>query len=116
MLILYTGVHCSKCPAARKVVREVAEELKWAEGKDFIEKLIDGNNLEGTVDLEGEKYNIVKKAEDVRESPSAVVGDDIIVEALMFQIASTPSIVFNEDPIFIGEIPTKEQLLKAIKG
>ncbi len=115
-LILYTGTKCHKCPAAREVVREVAKELGWKEGVDFVEKLIDGIELEGEVELEGEKYHIVKSPEDIKESPSAVVGEDISVEALMFQIASTPSIVFNEEPVFIGDVPTKEKLLEIIKG
>ncbi|MCD6477025.1 MAG: thioredoxin family protein [Candidatus Aenigmarchaeota archaeon] len=32
----------------------------------------------------------------------------------MYQIASTPSIVYNDEPIFIGKVPTKEELLSAI--
>lgn len=115
-LILYTGTNCPKCPAARKVVREAAKELGWEEGKDFVEKLIDGTELEGKVELEGEVYNIVRKEEEIKETPSAVVGEDVSIEALMHQIASTPSIVINDEPVFIGEVPTKEELLQAIKG
>ncbi len=115
-LILYTGTSCPKCPAARKVVREAAKDLGWVEGKDFVEKLIDGTELEGKVELDGEAYNIVRKEEEIKESPSAIVGEDVSIEALMYQIASTPSIVINEESAFVGEIPTKEELLKAIQG
>ena len=58
-LILYTATKCPKCPGARKVVREVAKELNWVEGKDFVEKIIDGTELQpGEMILEGEKYFI----------------------------------------------------------
>ena len=115
-LILFTGTKCPKCPAARKVVREAAKELGWKEGIDFVEKLVDGSELEGEVQLEGEKYFIVKKEKDIKETPAAVANDDVSVEALMLQIASTPSIVFNDEPIFVGEVPTKEKLLEVVKG
>lgn len=44
-LILYTGVKCPKCPGSRKVVREVANELGWKEGTDFVEKIVDSDNV-----------------------------------------------------------------------
>lgn len=118
MLILYTGTLCHKCPAARKVVREVAKELGWIEGKDFVEKLVDGQDIKpGEITIEGEKYIAVKTADEIDPSkgPHVLAGDDFTIEALMFQIASTPSIVFNDQPIFIGTIPTREELLDAIK-
>jgi hypothetical protein len=117
LLILYTGTKCPKCPGARKVVREVAEGLGWKEGKDFVEKLIDGADMKpGVIKLEGEKYHLVSSPEDVtpENTPAALVGD-FAIEALTYQIASTPSIVINEEAVFIGEIPTKEELLKAIE-
>jgi hypothetical protein len=116
-LILYTGTKCPKCPAARKVVREVAKELNWVEGKEFVEKIIDGKDIEpGTMDLDGESYNLVKGAEEIGDNlPAALVGEDFTIEALMFQIASTPSIVIKEEAVFVGEVPTKEQLLEEIK-
>ncbi|UCG95937.1 MAG: thioredoxin family protein [archaeon] len=98
------------------MVREVARELGWKEGKDFVEKLIDGGNLKpGISKLEGEKYHLVSSPEDINpeSTPAAIVGD-FVIEALTYQIASTPSIVINEEAAFIGTIPTKEELLEAI--
>lgn len=117
MLILYTGTKCPKCPPARKVVREVARELGWTEGKDFVEKLIDGADLKpGKTVLEGEKYSLVASVEDItpEKTPAALVGD-FFAEALTYQIASTPSIVINEEAAFISHVPSKEELLAAIK-
>ncbi|MFH1424809.1 MAG: thioredoxin family protein [archaeon] len=50
------------------------------------------------------------------ESKNIEDGDNL-VEALMHQIASTPSILINNEPVFRGseEIPTKEQLLEKLK-
>lgn len=118
MLILYTASKCPKCPAARKLLREVARELGWIEGKDFVEKLVDGADLKpGKMVLEGEKYNLVASAEDItlQKVPAALVGDDFAVEALMYQIASTPSIVIDEEAVFVSHVPTKEELISAIK-
>lgn len=108
---------CPKCPAARKVVREVCKELGWIEGKQFVEKLVDGTDLSpGSIVLEGEKYTIVNYVEQItpENSPAAVVGEDISLEALTYQIASTPSIIIDGVPRFISQIPTKEELLKAL--
>lgn len=118
MLILYTGTTCPKCPAARKIVRKVANKLGWTEGKDFVEKLVDGSELKsGKTKLEGETYNLVTSAEDITsdKTPAALVGEDFSIEALMYQIASTPSIVINGEVAFIGQIPSEEELLKAIE-
>ncbi len=117
-LILYTGILCPKCPAARKVVREVAKELGWKEGKDFVEKLIDGKDLKpGEGELEGEKYFFVNSPEEItpEKTPAALVGEDFSLEALTYQVASTPSIVIDEEAVFVGETPSKEELLKAIR-
>lgn len=116
-LILYTSTKCPKCPGARKVVREVAKEIGWKEGKDFVEKLVDGSDLSpGSIVLEGEKYTIVKYPEQItpENSPAAVVGEEISLEALTYQIASTPSIVIDGVLVFLSQVPTKEELLKAL--
>lgn len=116
-LILYTGTSCPKCPAARKMVREVCKEIGWKEGKDFVEKLVDGKDLApGPIVLEGENFTIVRYPEQIsEENTPAVVGcDDFSLEALMYQIASTPSIVIDDIPRFISKVPTKEELLKAL--
>lgn len=118
MLILYTASKCPKCPGARKVVRETAKELNWTEGKDFVEKLVDGAEMKpGQAVMEGEKYNLVASAQDItpQNIPAALVGDDFALEALMYQIASTPSIVVEEEAVFVSHVPTKEELLAAIK-
>ncbi len=117
MLILYTAVSCPKCPQARKVVREVAKELGWKEGKDFIEKLIDGKGLDiGEGKLEGQKYFFVKSTGEItpEKTPVAIIGD-FFIEALTYQVASTPSIVIGDEAVFIGKVPKKEELLQAIK-
>ena len=119
MLILYTGIKCPKCPPARKIVRDVSKELGLIEGKDFVEKLIDGSELnQGIIELEGEKYNIVFSVDDInpQKTPAALVGEDFSMEALMYQIASTPSIVIDDEAVFIGVVPSKEELIKAING
>jgi len=117
MLILYTSTRCPKCSNARKIVREVAKEIGWIEGKQFVEKLIDGKDLHpGTIVLEGQKYTLVNYQEQItpENSPAAVVGEDVALEALMHQIASTPSIIINGIPRFVSIIPTREELLKAL--
>lgn len=40
--------------------------------------------------------------------------EEHMIEALQKQIASTPSIVLDDEVIFRGEIPTKEELLKEV--
>lgn len=118
MLTLYTGTKCPKCPPARKVLREAAKELGLVEGKDFVEKLVDGTDLKpGEMKLEGEKYNLVTSVEGITQdkTPAALVGDDFSLEALMYQIASTPSFVIEEEAVFISQVPTKEELIKAVK-
>lgn len=118
MLILYTGTKCPKCPPARKVLRGAAKELGWTEGKDFVEKLIDGADLKpGTMKLEGEKYHLVNTASEIApdKTPAALAGEDFSMEALMYQVASTPSFVIEEEAVFVSQVPTKEELIKAIK-
>lgn len=118
-LILFTGVHCPKCPGARKLVRQAAKELGWIEGKDFVEKLIDGQNIKtpSVVELEGNKMHVISSCDEITANnvPAAIGGSDLTIEALMYQIASTPSIVINERAVFKGEVPSKEELLKEIK-
>ena len=118
-LILFTGIHCPKCPQARKLIREVAKELGWIEGKEFVEKLIDGQDLktQSVVELEGNKMHIVYSENEITKDnvPAVIGGKDSTVEALMYQIASTPSIVIDERAVFKGNSPSKEELLKEIK-
>ena len=118
-LILFTGVKCPKCPKARKLVRQAAKELGWIEGKDFVEKLIDGQDLKtpSIVEIEGNKMHIVSSEDEItaRNIPAAIGGKDLTVEALMYQIVSSPAIVINERAVFKGNIPSKEELLKEIK-
>lgn len=118
-LILFTGIHCPKCPEARNVVRQIAKELGWTEGKDFVENLIDGQNLKtpSVVELEGNEMYVVSSCDEITANnvPAAIGGKDLTIEALMYQIASTPAIVIDERAVFKGEIPSKEELLKEIK-
>ena len=117
MLILYTSTKCPKCPEARRVVREVAKELGWLEGKQFVEKIVDGADLAtGPIVLEGDKMTIVNYPEQItpENSPAAVVGKDVSIEALTYQVASTPSIVIDGIPRFVSQVPTKQELLKAL--
>jgi len=117
MLILYTSTRCPKCPLARKIVRAVCKEIGWIEGKDFVEKLVDGKGLApGPIVLEGDKFNIVNYAEQITPelSPAIVGCDDYSLEALMHQVASTPSIVIDGFAMFVGKVPTREELLKAL--
>ncbi len=118
-LILFTGINCPKCPNARKLVRQAAKELGWIEGKDFVEKLIDGQDLKtpSITELEGNKLHVVSSEDEITKDnvPAAIGGKDLTVEALMYQIASTPSIVINERAVFKGEVPSKDELLKEIK-
>ncbi|MBU3897033.1 MAG: thioredoxin family protein [Nanoarchaeota archaeon] len=116
-IILYTSTRCPKCPLARKVVREVCKEIGWVEGKDFIEKLVDGKSLApGPIVLEGDSFNIVRYPEQITpELTPAIVGcDDYSLEALMHQVASTPSIVIDGVVRFVSKVPTREELLKAL--
>ncbi|MBN2251958.1 MAG: thioredoxin family protein [Candidatus Altiarchaeota archaeon] len=114
--ILYTAVKCPKCPAYRKLLREAAKELDLVEGRDYVEKLIDGESVKpGKIVLDGQEYNIVESAEDVKETPAAVCGDNTI-EALQYQVASTPAIVIDDELAFIGDLPGKEELKEKLKG
>jgi len=40
--------------------------------------------------------------------------EEHMIDALQRQIASTPSIVLDDDVIFRGKIPTKDELLKEV--
>lgn len=75
-LTVYSGKNCPKCPAAKKVCKEVAEEKKI-------------------------KY----EEKDI---------EDNMIEALQLQIASTPSIVLDNEVLFRSEAPSKEELTKEI--
>ena len=118
-LILYTGTNCPKCPGAREVVREVCKELGMVEGKDFVEKIIDGKDIEVPIDkeLDGKMIHLVKSAEDItpENTPAALAGEDYTIEALMHQIASTPSVVIDGKAAIKGKVPTKEELMELLK-
>ncbi len=118
-LILYTATQCPRCPVARKLVRDVAKELGMVEGRDFIEKLVDGENLKpGTIaELDGGKIHIVASGKDIKpeNTPAAVGGQDLAIEALMHQIASTPAIVID-DALAFAKTPTKEKLIARLKA
>ncbi len=40
---------------------------------------------------------------------------DNLISALKYQIASTPSIVINEEAVFIGIVPSKKELIEKLK-
>ncbi len=76
-LIVFTKRDCPNCPNAKRIAKEVAEEL----GLEFEE-----------IDVEKD-----------------------LITALQFNVASTPSIALNEDVLFRGEVPTKEELKREIE-
>ena len=117
-LILFTGTSCPRCPEARTIVREVARELDLKEGKDFVEKLIDGSKLEvgSEAEIDGCKLWIVSSEDEIEKTPAAIGGRDLTIEALTYQIASTPAIIIDDELAFIGEVPTKEELIKRLKS
>ncbi|MBR9682587.1 MAG: thioredoxin family protein [Candidatus Aenigmarchaeota archaeon] len=118
-LILYTGTSCPKCPGARAAVREACKEVGLIEGKDFVEKLIDGKDIEVPInkELDGTMMHLVKSAEDINENnvPAALAGEDYTIEALMHQVASTPSVVIDGNAVIKGRVPTKEELIELLK-
>jgi hypothetical protein len=115
--ILYTSTRCPKCPSFRKLLREAAREHNLSEGKDFVEKLIDGENAKPgqKMKLEGEEMHIVDHESKIVETPAAVGGQDFTIEALQYQIASTPALVIDDELAFIGEVPTKDELMARLK-
>lgn len=117
-LTLYTSTRCPNCPKFRRLLREVAREMGLKEGRDFIEKLIDGDKVTpGTkIELEGEQLHIVDSARNIRETPAAVGGKDLTIEALRYQIASTPALVIDGEAAFIGEVPPKEELIERLNN
>ncbi|MEM5804338.1 MAG: hypothetical protein QXU82_00585 [Candidatus Aenigmatarchaeota archaeon] len=119
-LVLYTATTCPKCPKARETVREVAKTLGWVEGRDFIEKLIDGENIktEQVMELEGKPYHIVQDASKItpQTAPCALAGKDFFIEALTLNIASVPSLVLADGTIYRGELPQKDQLIEKIRN
>ncbi len=76
-LIVFTKKDCPNCPYAKKIAKEVAEEL----GLEFEE-----------IDIEKD-----------------------LITALQYNVASTPSIALDEEVLFRGEVPTKEELKKEIE-
>ena len=117
--ILFTSTKCPKCPRFRKMLRDAGKEIGLVEGVDFVEKLIDGDKAKpGTkMKLEGQEYYIVASEKDIKptELPAAIGGRDCTIDALQYQIASTPALIVDEELAFIGEIPSKEELLKRLK-
>lgn len=82
-LILFTATNCPKCLSAKKVVEEVANELKMKLDQDYqILNINDNENL---------------------------------ITALQYQIASTPSIVIDEEAAFTGVVPSKKELMEKLK-
>lgn len=76
-LTVFYGDNCPKCPAAKQVCKEVAEEK-----------------------------GIAYEEKDIK---------DCMIEALQLQIASTPSIVFNEEVLFRTDTPLKEDLMAEVE-
>ncbi|NCO84789.1 MAG: hypothetical protein COW47_02195 [Candidatus Huberarchaeum crystalense] len=112
-LILYTGVHCPKCLRARKIVRSFADANNLKEGIDFVEKLIDGENLPiGEIELENMKLKIVSNESQVNGKFCVVANPDVFLEALQYQIASVPAIYYKGIIVFGDDIC--EEKLKEI--
>lgn len=82
-IILYTATTCAKCPIAKKILEDVANELNLKKNYDYEIKNIDEN--------------------------------DNLIEALQKQVAATPSILIDDEIIYNGEIPKKEELLKILR-
>ena len=73
---------------------------KCPKAKEILREVAKSLNLE-----EGRDYEILD------------IGDEEnMITALQYQIASTPSFVINGKAKFIGEIPSKDELLKEIKN
>lgn len=77
-LIVFTMKNCPNCPYAKKVAKEVAEELN----------------------LQYEEIDVEKD----------------MITALQYNVASTPSIALDEEVLFRSEVPTKDELLRAVKN
>jgi hypothetical protein len=116
--ILYTSTSCPDCPAFRKLLREVAGELGLVEGRDFVEKLIDGENVKPgkRMNLEGMDIYIADSIVSIKETPAAIGGQDFTIEALQYQIASTPALVVDGELAFIKEVPSREELAEKLKA
>ena len=116
-ITLFTSMKCPSCPKFRKLLRETAEELGLTEGKDFVEKLIDGENLTpGTkAEIEGDEFYIADSEENIKETPAVIGGQDFSIEALQYQVASTPALVVSGEIAFIGDVPSKEELIEKLK-
>jgi len=117
--VLFTSTRCPKCPKFRKMLREAASELGLVEGIDYVEKLVDGEKVKPGVKakLEGTEYYIVDSETDIKQTelPAAIGGTDNMLEALQYQVASTPALIINDEVAFIGDVPTKEELISRLK-
>ena len=59
-------------------------------------------------------YKLKEKRRDLDVEVLDMSQPENLTAALMVQIASTPSFVINDTPIFIGELPTLEKLEEKI--
>ncbi|HIP25828.1 MAG TPA: thioredoxin family protein [Archaeoglobus profundus] len=75
-LVVFIKKNCPQCPLAKKVAKEVAEEL-------------------------GLKYEEIDIEKD-------------FITALQYNVVSTPSIAYDEELLFRGEVPTKDELKREI--
>lgn len=55
-----------------------------------------------------------KRREDIEVEILDMSNEENFLMALQLQIITTPSFVINETPIFIGELPTFEELNKKV--
>lgn len=115
--ILYTSTRCPNCPPFRRLMRQVAADLGLIEGKHFVEKIIDGESLEpgNSIILDGEEIHIVDSQANIEKTPAAIGGQDFLIEALQHQVASTPALVIDGEPAFVGELPTREELIARLR-
>ncbi len=104
-IILYTGVNCPKCGRVRKLLRAFANEHNLKEGVDFVEKLIDGENLKtGETTVDDTKIIVVSDEKEVIGKNCVVANPNVFLEALQHQIASVPAIYYKEKVVFGDDI------------
>jgi len=107
-LILYTGVNCPKCGRVRRLLRAFATSHNLKEGVDFVEKLVDGENIPtGKTTIDGIEMNIVSDEKHINADVGenfAVANQEVFIEALQHQIASVPAIYYKEKVIFGDDI------------
>lgn len=65
-VILYTATTCTQCPAAKKIFKEIVNELNLKEGSDYVIKNVDeGDNM------------IEALQHQVAATPSFVIDDEL---------------------------------------